>query len=109
MTASAFGASTFAELTNATTQSSMGNAGPAAVAANKNYDMFVWSNAGNATFTRGAAWNSDTVRSATTENDLTRINGVPVNLNAITNGPAAGRGTYVGTVRSDGSSQINWI
>jgi hypothetical protein len=106
---SAFSALTFAELSNSTTGSSVGNAGPAAVAANKNYDLFGWSNAGVATLTRGGAWNSDTVRSATTENDLQRINGVPVNLNAIANGPAAGRGTYVGTVRSDGSSQINWI
>jgi hypothetical protein len=106
---SAFSPLTFAELTNSTTQSSTGNAGPAAVAANKTYDLFGWSNAGVATLTRGAAWNSDTIRSATTENDLTRVNGVPVNLNAITNGPAAMRGTFLGTVRSDGSSQINWI
>jgi hypothetical protein len=106
---SAFAALTFAELTNSTTQSSTGSAGPAAVAANKNYDLFVWSNAGVATLTRGGAWNSDTLRSSTIENDLTRINGVQVNLNAIANGPAANRGTYVGTVRSDGSSQINWI
>lgn len=106
---SAFSATTFTELTNATTQSSTGNAGPAAVTTNKNYDLFVWSNAGVPTLTRGGAWNSDTARSATTENDLVRINGVLVNLNTITNGPAANRGTYVGTVRSDGSSQINWV
>jgi hypothetical protein len=106
---SSFAATPFGELTNNTTQSSTGSAGPAAVAANKNYDLFVWSNAGVATLTRGAAWNSDTLRSATTENNLTRVNGVWVNLNAIANGPAANRGTYVGTVRSDGSSQINWV
>jgi hypothetical protein len=106
---STFSSLTFAELTNNTTQSSTGNAGPAAVANNKNYDLFVWSNAGVATLTRGAAWNSDTSRSSTTENDLTRVNGVWVNLNAITNGPTASKGTYVGTVRSDGSSQINYV
>jgi hypothetical protein len=104
---SAFAATTFAELSNVTTNSSTGNAGPAAVTTTKNYDLFVWSNAGTPTLTRGGAWNSDTVRSSTTENDLQRINGVWTNKNAITNGPAANRGTYVGTVRSDGSSQIN--
>jgi hypothetical protein len=106
---SAFSPLTFAELSNSTTQSSTGSAGPAAVAANKNYDCFGWSNAGVATLTRGGAWNSDTVRSATTENDLVRVNGVWVNLNAIANGPATMRGTFLGTVRSDGSSQINWV
>jgi hypothetical protein len=106
---SAFSATTFAELSNNTTQSSVGNAGPAAVTTNKNYDLFVWSNGGTPTLTRGGAWNSDTARSSVTENDLQRINGVWTNKNAITNGPGANRGTYVGTVRSDGSSQINWV
>jgi hypothetical protein len=100
---------TFTELTNITTQSSTGNAGPAAVTTNSNYDLFVWSNGGTATLTRGPAWSSATARgtgAGTTE--LTRVSGVPVNAYDITNGPAANRGTYVGTVRSDGSSQINW-
>jgi hypothetical protein len=105
---SAFAMATFAELSNNTTNSTTGSAGPAPVAANKNYDLFVWLNNGVPTLTRGAAWNSDTQRSATNENDLQRINGIPVNLNTIINGPAASLGTWVGTARSDGNSQFNW-
>lgn len=92
---------TFSELTNTLANSAVGNAGPAAGAASKNYDLFVWSSGGTLYLTRGAAWNSDTARSATTENDLQRIQGVLCNFNAITNGPAAGYGTYVGTIRTD--------
>jgi hypothetical protein len=33
---------------------------------------------------------------------------VYLNKVSITNGPAANRGTYVGTIRSNGSSQIDW-
>lgn len=99
----------FTELTNATANSSVGNAGPAAVVANSNYDLFVWLNASTVTLTRGPAWTSDTSRgigAGTTE--LQRLNGIWTNKNAITNGPAANRGTYVGTVRSDGASKINF-
>jgi hypothetical protein len=107
-----FNALTFTELSNITTNSSSGNAGPAAVTTNSNYDLFVWSNGGNATLTRGPAWTTSAAPAnrgtgvGTTE--LTRIKGVWVNARAITNGPAANMGTYVGTVSSDGSSQINW-
>jgi hypothetical protein len=105
-----FQATTFSELTNVLANSATGNAGPAAGAASKNYDMFVWNNGGTPTLTRGAAWNSDTVRSATTENDLQRVQGILVNLNAITNGPAVGFGTYVGTVRTDsGGATVSYI
>lgn len=41
--------------------------------------------------------------------ELVQTKGVNLNANNITNGPAASRGTYVGTVRSNGSSQIDWI
>jgi hypothetical protein len=91
----------FAELSNVLANSSTGSAGPAAGAASKNYDLFVWNNAGTITLTRGAAWNSDTVRSSATENDLVLQNGIYVNLNTITNGPTATKGTYVGTIRTD--------
>lgn len=97
---------TFAELSNLTTASSVGNAGPAAVAANSVYDLFVWSNAGTVTLTRGPAWTSDTARSAGTT--LVMVNGILLNNVSITNGPAASRGTYVGTTRSNASSQLNW-
>lgn len=36
------------------------------------------------------------------------LNGIPVNRYAITNGPAAREGTYVGTVLTDAASQMNW-
>lgn len=96
------------ELSNITTNSSTGKAGPAAVTTNKNYDLFVWNDAGTIRLTRGPPWTSDTARgtgAATTE--LVLVNGIYLNAVAITNGPAAQRGTFVGSVRSDGSSQIN--
>lgn len=105
----AFVLTAFTELSNVLANSSAGKAGPAAGAASKNYDLFAWSDSGTVRLTRGAAWNSDTARSATTENDLQRINGIPVNLNAITNGPAAGVGTYVGSIRTDsGGATVTW-
>ena len=99
----------FSELSNITTNSSTGSAGPAAVTTNSNYDLFVWSNSGTLTLTRGPAWTSDTARgtgAGTTQ--ISMQNGIWVNTVAITNGPGANLGTYVGTVRSDGSSQLNW-
>jgi hypothetical protein len=95
------------ELSQATTDNTKS---PAAVAANKNYDMFVWNDAGTYRCTRGPAWSSDTARgtgASTTE--LERVKGVMLNKVDITNGPAANRGTYVGSVRSNGSSQIDYI
>lgn len=97
------------ELTNILANSATGNAGPAAAANNSNYDLFVWSNAGTPTFTRGPLWTSDTARGAgagTTE--LVRVKGVWLNANAITNGPAAQRGTYVCTVRSNGTATVDY-
>jgi hypothetical protein len=81
---------------------------PAAVANNSNYDVFVWSDSGTLRATRGPAWTSDTARgtgAGTTE--LERVDGRYVNKVSITNGPGAQRGLYVGTIRSDGSAQIN--
>jgi len=97
----------FAELSNLTAQSSTGKAGPAAVAASSVYDLFVWNDAGTVRLTRGPAWTNDTTRSAGTA--LVMVNGLLLNNATITNGPAASRGTYVGTVRSNSSSQIDWI
>lgn len=99
---------TFAELSNITSNSSTGKAGPAAVANNSNYDLFVWDDAGTVRLTRGPAWTSDTARgtgAGTTELEL--FEGRLVNKVAITNGPAARCGLYVGSVGSDGSAQIN--
>ena len=95
----------FAELSQATSDNTKS---PAAVAASKVYDIFVWNDTGTVRATRGPAWSSDTVRgtgAGTTE--LQQLSGIWTNKVAITNGPGANAGTYVGTVRSDGSSQLN--
>jgi len=95
----------FAELSQATSDTTKS---PAAVANNSNYDLFVWDDSGTLRCTRGPAWTSDTARgtgAGTTE--LESLEGRYVNKVAITNGPAAQRGLYVGTIRSDGSAQIN--
>lgn len=98
---------TFTELSQATTDATKS---PAAVAASKNYDMFAWSDSGTIRCTRGPAWSSDTARgtgAGTTE--LVFLKGLWLNTVSITNGPAASRGTYVGTIRSNGSSLIDYI
>lgn len=41
--------------------------------------------------------------------ELTRIGGLFVNANAITNGPAANRGLYVGTIFTNGSGTVDMI
>lgn len=82
---------------------------PAACANSSNYDVFVWSDAGTARATRGPAWSSSTTRgtgAGTTE--LVRVDGVLMNANAITNGPLAQRGVYVGTFRTNGTATIDW-
>lgn len=94
------------ELSQATTDNTKS---PAAVANNSNYDLFVWNDGGTYRCTRGPAWSSDTARgtgAGTTELEV--VKGIVVNKIAITNGPAAQRGTYVGTVRSNGSAQIDY-
>ncbi len=67
-------------------------------------------NAGVVTLTRGPAWTSDVARgtgAGTTQ--ITRVLGFYTNTVAITNGPGAGLGTYVGTVRSNGTATIDMI
>lgn len=77
---------------------------PIAAAINSVYDMFVWNDAGTLRCTRGPAWSSSTSRgtgAGTTE--LERVGGVLMNKVAITNGPAANRGVYVGSIATNGS------
>jgi hypothetical protein len=96
------------ELSNVLANSTVGSAGPAAVVANSNYDLFIW-DAAAPKLTRGPAWASDAVRGAgagTTE--LQRVNGILTNKNVIANGPAAGFGTYVGTIRTNGTATVDW-
>lgn len=92
----------FTELSQTTTDTTKS---PAAVGVQLVYDLFVWNDSGTLRCTRGPAWSSDTSRGYT----LTMVNGILLNTSSITNGPAASRGTYVGTVRSNGSSQIDYI
>lgn len=94
----------FSELSQAVSDSTKS---PAAVAANSVYDIFVWNDAGTIRATRGPAWTNDTTRSAGTA--LVRVNGLLLNSTSITNGPAAQRGTYVGTIRSNGAGSSDWI
>jgi hypothetical protein len=103
-TGSAFTMTAFAELSVATTDTTKS---PAAVGASQVLDWFIWSDTGTLRISHGPAWTSDTVRSAGTA--LTMVNGVLLNNASITNGPAAQRGTYVGTTRSNASSQLDWI
>lgn len=96
---------TFTERSQATTDATKS---PAACANNSNYDVFVWDDAGTLRATRGPAWSTDTARgtgAGTTELEL--FEGRYVNKVAITNGPAARRGLYVGTVRTDGAAVVN--
>lgn len=102
---------TFAELSQATTDNTKS---PAAVAASKNYDVFAWDDGGTLRATRGPTWDAGAVAGSDTargtgagSTELEFFEGRWVNKNAITNGPAARRGLFVGTIRSDASSQIN--
>lgn len=94
----------FSELSIATTDTAKS---PAAIGASKVNDWFVWEDAGVMRLIHGPDWTSDTARSAGTA--LVMVNGILLNSVAITNGPAASRGTYVGTTRSNASSQLDWI
>lgn len=96
------------QLSNITSNAATGKAGPAAVTTNSNYDLFIWNDSGTIRLTRGPLWTSDTARgtgAGTTE--LITVQGVYLNANAITNGPALQRGTYIGSVRSNGTSTID--
>lgn len=95
----------FTELSVLTTDTTKS---PAAIGASKINDWFVWDDAGTIRLGHGPDWTSDTGgRSAGTA--LVHVNGIYLNAVSITNGPAAERGTYVGTTRSNSSSQLDWI
>ena len=103
---SSFVSTTFSEVSQATTDTTKS---PAAVAATSVYDLFGWSDAGTSRVTRGPAWTSATARgTGAGTSELTRVQGVLVNAVAITNGPAAGFGTYLGSVASNGTSTIDY-
>lgn len=95
---------TYTELSAATSDTTKS---PAAIGASKVNDWFVWNDSGTMRISHGPDWTNDTTRSAGTA--LTLVNGIYLNNASITNGPAASRGTYVGTTRSNASSQLDWI
>lgn len=101
---STMAATTFSEISVATTDTAKN---PAAIGVSKVNDWFVWNDGGTLRLTHGPDWTSDSARSAGTA--LVMVNGIYLNNASITNGPAASRGTYVGTTRSDSSSQLNWV
>jgi hypothetical protein len=95
------------ETTQATTDSTKS---PAACTTNSNYDIFGWLDGSTFRISRGPAWTSDTARgTGAGTSELEAVNGIYLNKVAITNGPAAQRGTYLGTIRTNGSSQVDWI
>ena len=82
---------------------------PGAAAADGAHDIFFWLDGGTIPrATRGPAW-SDLFGTRGAAADLTRIQGLPVNAAAITNGPAANRGTYLGTIRTNNGGTISWV
>lgn len=94
---------TFSELSISTSDTAHS---PAAIGNNKVNDWFVWNDAGTIRLVHGPDWTDDLNRSVGTA--LVRVNGLYLNNASITNGPAAQRGTFVGTTRSNGSAQLNW-
>lgn len=97
-----FIATTFAEISQALNDTTHS---PAAAVANSVYDLFVWNNNGTVTLSRGPAWAGANSRGYS----LNRVSGTLVNGPAITNGPQAGYGTYVGTIATNGSATVDWV
>lgn len=101
----------FAQVSQATTDTTKS---PAAVGASLNYDIFCWIDAGTNRCTRGPPWTtgggSATARgTGAGSTELVMVNGILLNAQSITNGPATQRGTYVGSIRSNASSTIDFI
>ena len=97
-------AAIFGELSQATTDTTKS---PAAVVANAIYDVFVWLDGATLRATRGPAWLSATQRGTGPGSaEIEMLNGLWLNKQPIANGPAARRGTYVGTIRSNASALI---
>ena len=70
-----------------------------ALTLNKNYDVFIWNNAGIPTLALSSAWTNDTSR-----NDmLSTLKGITVNSTAI-NSMGAMRGLWIGTIRASGTN-----
>ena len=99
----------FSELTQLLSDSTLS---PGAATASQNYDIFYWLNGSTPVISRGPAWTSNTARgvgAGTTQLARSIPGGLWVNAFAITNGPAAGAGTYLGTIRTNGSATVDYI
>lgn len=82
------------------------------ITAGKVYDWFVWNDISvPATpvlrLTHGPEWADVGTRSAGT--GLVRVDGIWINSAAITNGPGAQRGTYVGTTYCQVTNKLTWV
>lgn len=103
----------FAEVSQALSDASKS---PAAASAGNVYDLFAWLDGSTFRVTRGPPWTSgspsgsNTARGAGSGSTaLTRVNGFLVNAVSIANGPAAGYGTYVGTIATDSTgATVSW-
>lgn len=83
---------------------------PAAAGTSSAYDLFAWLDGATPRCTRGPAWSSVTSRgtgAGTTE--LEQIDGVWVNKINISNGPEARKGRYMGSIVTDGSTQLSMM
>lgn len=78
---------------------------PGALSGFASHDVFVWDDAGTLRVSRGPVWAGETSRgTGAGTSELELFEGRWVNKVAITNGPAARRGLYVGTVRHNGAA-----
>lgn len=81
---------------------------PAAATTSSLYDIFGWLDGTTFRATRGPAWTSGTARgSGAGTTELEYLDGVLVNANAISNGPGENLGVYLGTIATDGSTQLS--
>lgn len=90
-----------------------GSKSPAAASPSTVYDVFGWLDGTTFRATRGPAWSSATSRgTGTGTSELEMLHGVLVNKVAITNGPAAQRGVYLGTIQTSATGtngQLNMM
>jgi hypothetical protein len=105
-----FSTVTFSEVSQALSDTVLS---PSAGNANNCYDYFAWITtvvqgnipAGSFEVTRGPAWASCVSRGY----NLSRVDGIWVNASGIANGPAAGFGTYLGSISTDASgATVSW-
>jgi len=99
----------FTELSQALSDATLS---PAAAAVSSVYDIFLWKKNGIPVISRGPAWTTPASNrgSGAGTTDLQIVQGFWCNAHAITNGPAAGYGLYLGSIAtwSDGVCYQIW-